>query len=343
MDVPSAQNQKPNSGLFGVMPNAPTTSPLPQNANLQATPSSMPPNSSVAPPSPVVNSSVGATPVGQTTTNQTPSQLPPQPVQQPSEVSQPTVEPSTPSATITSSSPKKSSKFGIFIGIFIFLALGIWGGVAYLYTQNQKLKEGLNPSSTNTVSEPLATPTPEFTPDQIQILNGSIVRKRPSGEVETLVNKESYATTGITGFARVAVSPDNKKMCFESWAPAPKPALYFTNIDGSEVTEVGSKKKNCVWLTDSQKMVYIDDTSAKLSSDIYSYDTINKLETNLTESSVATGVTRRFEVVSLSADGSKIICTYSDVGASESSGNCEIDLTTSVVETMESATESTPS
>jgi len=334
--MPSAQNQKPDSGLFGVMPNTSTVPPLSQNTNSQNIPT-IPPNSSTAPPSPVVNSPVDAIPVGQASTKQPPNQLSPQPSQQPTNTPQPAIAPSTPSATITSSSPQKSSKFGIFIGVFLFLALGIWGGVAYLYTQNQKLKEGLNPSLTNTISEPLVTPTPEFTPNQIQILNGSVVRKHPTGEIETLVNKENHKTTGITGFARVAVSPDNKKMCFESWSPAPKPALYYTNIDGSEVTEVGFKKKNCVWLTNSHKLIYIDDTSAKENADIFSYELTSGLETNLTQESVASEVTRRFEIVSLSADGSKIICTYSDVGTSESLGNCEIDLTTGVVEIIESA------
>lgn len=330
MNPQSAQNQKANSGLFGVMPNSAVTTPPPQNANPNAVPSSAPP-------------------IGQVSANPLPnlqSATSPPPIPQAPTVPQPVSEPPVPSVTITSSSSKKVSKFGIFIGIFIFLALGIWGGVAYLYMDNQKLKDDIQ-AHTEAPSLPIATPTPEFTPNQIQILNGSVVRKRPSGEVETLVKKDDYKTTGITGFAKVVVSPDNKKMCVVSLPPAPKPALYYANINGSDVVEVGSNMKNCVWLTGSQKIIYIDDTSAKLSSSIYSYDIVNKLETNLTESSVTAGVVRRFEVVSLSADGSKIICTYSDVGASEKSGSCEIDLSTGVVEiiepVVEPASESTPS
>jgi hypothetical protein len=316
MDIPPTQNQKQNSGLFGVMPNSSVTPPPPQITNPVTTPSSTPP-------------------IGQASASSSP------PDRQPPVTSQSASEASAPTAIVTSSSPKKSSKFGIFIGVFVFLALCVWGGVAYLYLQNRELKSDIQEQqSGETASLPIPTPTPEFTPEQIQILNGSVVRKRPSGETETLVNKEDYRTTGITGFAKVVVSPDNKKVCFESWPPAPKPALYYANIDGSEVVEIGFKKKNCVWLTDSEKIIYIDDTSAKTSADIYSYDTVNKLETNLTESSVATGVTRRFEVVSLSADGSKIICTYTDVGIKEESGSCEINLETGEVEIIESASSS---
>ena len=97
-------------------------------------------------------------------------------------------------------------------------------------TQNQKIKKGETSENINSNLTPTSTPTPSFSPDQVKIKNGSVVREIPGGETTILVDKENYDSTGITGFAKVVVSPDETKICFESWPPAPEHALYSIGL-----------------------------------------------------------------------------------------------------------------
>jgi hypothetical protein len=223
--------------------------------------------------------------------------------------------------------------FKIFMILGIFIIVGVWAGVGYLYYQNQNLK-GPSQDSPESETTQILTPTPEFTPDQIKIKSGSVVREKPQGETSVLVNKENYESTGITGFLKVAVSPNNSKMCFESWAPAPEPALYLADIDGQNVTEASPNRQNCLWSADSMRIFYINTASKTAPVNIFKYDLVTSLETNLTADSVPAGVVRRYELVGLSADGTKVICKYEDAGGAATTDNlteCEIVLETGEV------------
>ncbi|MBN1969283.1 MAG: hypothetical protein JW870_07940 [Candidatus Delongbacteria bacterium] len=235
----------------------------------------------------------------------------------------------------SSSNGGKGFKIFVIIGIVIILA--IWGGVVYLYLQNKSAKESTSQQPQEQEEVVKATPTPEFTPDQIKIQNGSVVRKKTDGEVSMLIDKKDYPSTGITGFLKVNVSPNNSKLCFESWSPAPEPALYLSDVDGQNVTEVSPNRQNCLWSNDSQEIYYINTSSKTTPVNIFSYDLQTELETDLTSSSVPSGVVRRFEIVGLSADGTKIICKYENLGgaaAAEEMSECEVDLETGSVNSI---------
>ena len=237
-----------------------------------------------------------------------------------------------PSSHFTPPSLKTGLGFRIFVILSLIIVAAIYGGVVYLYSQNQKIKKGETSENINSNLTPTSTPTPSFSPDQVKIKNGSVVREIP-GETTILVDKENYDSTGITGFAKVVVSPDETKICFESWPPAPEPALYIADIDGSEVSEVSPNRQNCVWVPDSQKIMYVNSSSKTTPANIYLFSPTDEVETNLTKDSVSEGTVRRYEIVGFSADGGKIICTYEDVGGTDEGmgGECEIDLSTLAV------------
>ncbi len=254
------------------------------------------------------------------------SQNPIQPTQSVEETSPPASPNLTPSqspGTVTISE-NKGRGFSVFVFFGVLLILAVWGIVGYLYFQNQKMKTPSEPTNT-TASLPTSTPTPSFAKDQAKIKNGSVVREIPGSDTQTLINKEDFNSTGITGFARVVVSPDDSKLCFESWPPAPEPALYYANLNGSGVVEVSPNRQNCLWSSDSKKLFYLNSSSASSGTNIYTYTLELSEEEELTSSSVETGVIRRFELVGLSADETKVICSYEDV-ATEAVGECEIDI-----------------
>jgi hypothetical protein len=218
--------------------------------------------------------------------------------------------------------------FKVFLIIGIILIIAIWAGVAYIYIQNKNLKDGQSGEQTQAPVFQV-TPTPSFTPDQIKIRGGNVIREELSGEIVVLVNKDEYPSTGITGFLKVAVSPDEQMMCFESWSPAPEPGLYISAIDGGSVVEVSPNRQTCLWAPDSKSIYYINTASTTAPVNIFSYDIEQELETDLTSSFVPAGVVRRYEIIGLSADGSEIICRYENIGGaatSETSSECRIDL-----------------
>jgi hypothetical protein len=223
--------------------------------------------------------------------------------------------------------PKGGVGFKIFVIVALIIIAGIYSVVAYLYINNQSLKN--KDSGTPEPQVPTESSEPEFSPDQVMIKNGSVVKEVPGRETQTLVAKENYEGTGITGFFRVSVSPDEKNMCFESWAPAPEPALYISSIDGSNVIEVNPNRQNCLWRPDSQGIFYINTSSASTASNIYFFDLASEVEKNLTSESVTPGAVRRFQVVGLNSDSTSLICTYSDVSTElETPKDCEINLST---------------
>ena len=118
-------------------------------------------------------------------------------------------------------------------------------------------------------------------------------------------------------------------MCFESWSPAPEPALYLSEIDGKNITEVSPNRQNCLWSKDGSKIYYTNISTKTAPVNIFRYDILQDIETDLTGDTVPSGVVRRFEIVGLSADGTKLICKYENIGgaaSTETMSECEIDL-----------------
>ena len=269
-------------------------------------------------------------PIVQPTQTPTPTPTPPP------AVVKPPIIPTSPLINPNASLSGRSRGFRNFVILAIVILVIIYGVVAYLYLQNRNLKQ--NGKAEDQVSQAQVTPTPEFSPDQIKIQNGTVVREKPGADPQILINKDDYESTGITGFAKVTVAPDNKNICFESWPPAPEPALYVSKLDGSEVAEVSPNRQGCIWASDGSKIYYINTAASSSPVNIYSYVLSSKSEENLTIDTVAEGVVRRFGIVGLSADSSKLICKYEDVAptpkptfTAEPGNQCEIDLQTNEI------------
>lgn len=238
--------------------------------------------------------------------------------------------PSTPPPTSTvitgnSGSGGKSRGFTFFIMISVLLLLGIWGYVGYLYYQNQGLG-GSDTAAPENVQTP--SPTPTIDPSEIQITNGDVSRVTPFGETQTLVKKDQYPGTGITGFVRVVVSPDISKLCFESIPPATTPALYVSNIDGSSVVEVAKDRNSCTWINETT-IAYVNAAVGSPKVDIYRYDLNAKTEVNVTEATNTATEIRRYTIDELS--GNILNCKYDVVNASGrmlSSSSCTVNTST---------------
>ncbi len=223
--------------------------------------------------------------------------------------------------------------FKIFIILGLVLITIIWGSVFYMYFQNKKLKtKSINNNSNFTYPE--VSPTPKFTPSWIKIKNGNVVMEKPDGQTTILIDKSNYPSTGITGFLKVIVSPDEKNICFESWSPSPEPALYLADIDGQNVKKVSTNRQNCLWSNDSKYIYYINTAAKTTPINIFEYDIENSKENDLTSNFVPSGQLRRYEIVGFSADKSKLICKYENILGAATTDNiyeCEIDLQTKEV------------
>src|SRR3989304_5022143 len=134
-------------------------------------------------------------------------------------------------------------------------------------------------------------------------LPGGVNSQNTSNTVPDSKQTPFLESSGITGFARVVVSPDNQKICFESWPPAPEPAMYIANIDGSEIVEVNPNRQSCLWKSDTKGVFYINTTSTTSPVNIFYFDLASQEETNVTAESVTEGTVRRYKIVGLSGDG----------------------------------------
>lgn len=229
---------------------------------------------------------------------------------------------------------EKSSKFPILMVFLVFLAIAVYGFVAYLYFSNQKLKEGSQKTSDkSTLTQPIPTQTVETF--QYLIENGNIKKISSAGKEKIIISKDDYSSTGLIGFTNVIPSDKGDYICFWSLPPALKPALYYSDNEGSAVKLIKEKVKNCVWGSKEDKLAYINDVGEGLPVDIFLYDLENELEKNLTNQATASGVFRRYEATSFSSDDAKVLCSYEEINKSQPSletlGNCEIDTTTSKV------------
>src|SRR3989344_5027363 len=217
--------------------------------------------------------------------------------------------------------------FKLFMSLAIIIIVVIWGIVFYMYFNNQKNKSDDQNSAVvdnqnSELPEEIPTEIEKPNSDQIKIVNGNVVWENSSGQL-VLVSKNDYPQTGITGFARAVLSPDQNNICFESWPPAPEPALYIYNLDSSETKEVSPNRKNCVWTFESNKIIYKNSASSTQSIDIFSFDLATSQESNLTNTS-SLEVARRYEIVGLSSDGSKVVCNFEEAGSETGQQDCEL-------------------
>ncbi len=222
--------------------------------------------------------------------------------------------------------PNKKSKFGLFVTIGIVLITLIYGVVFYIYIQNKKIKTGNSALNNSLKNNATITPSPTFIVENVKVIDGNISYQEGNSGTKVLVNKNDYPGSGITGFLKLSISPDKANICFESWSPAPKPALYLSKIDGSNVVEVSSNRKNCIWSPDSKNILYINTISGNSASDIYIYNLEKKEEKNLTFTSSDSNGKKRFDIVGLSADGNRLICTFEYLDVKKDGGQCEINL-----------------
>lgn len=269
---------------------------------------------------------------------ETPTATPPTP-QSTTFNPQPEPQPETAQA-LTTGGGGSNSKFGFFVILGIIVAVLVWGGVTYLYLDTQSLKKAKSEKTAEVPQEPTPIPTPSFSPDQIQIKNGSVVQAIPNAETTTLVDKADYKTTGITGFAKVLVSPDNSFICFEAWPPAPAPALYVATIKGESVVKVGENYKSCIWNPDSKSILYINSAPLDKPTNIFSYELSSGIVKNVTEKTQTEGE-RAYSIVGLSADATKLICRYVDLESVTNPKNevtCQIDLKTFAVTNVDAQT-----
>jgi len=230
------------------------------------------------------------------------------------------------SESITTKSRPKLGGFKLFMVAAVFLIIAIWGVVFYMYYKNNKSDsaQGTNTVPENVTVEPTANEVEKPTADQIKILNGSVVWSGKNGDV-IIVSKNDYPQTGITGFYKAVLSPDQDKICFESWPPSPEPAVYLYDLKTFDVKEINPNRKNCLWKTDSKAVIYLNSTAETQSADIFSYDIASSSETNLTNAQNLDTV-RRYEIVGLSSDGSRVVCKFEDVGTDQGKQDCEINL-----------------
>jgi hypothetical protein len=260
-------------------------------------------------------------------TNSPPIQTPPPMPTPPQPVLNTPIAPPPPNEPVITGTPpvKKSRGFSLFIILSVFVLLGIWGFVGYLYYQNKIMD---TPEETAEITETPA-PSEQFSPQEIQISNGSIARVTTFGETQILVKKEDYPGTGITGFARVVVAPDNSKFCFESISPALTPAVYIANVDGTGVFEVARDRHTCTWAPDSKSVFYVNAPLAEKAVNIFEYPLDTKIEKNITESTNTPDAIRQYAITGILGD--KLACTYDVVdstGKKLSASNCSIILET---------------
>jgi hypothetical protein len=290
-----------------------------------------PPDSTPTPPSPLEVTQASAS---------EPEPLTPEKATAPDNSSlQPLPEsPGAPPPTPKVVTPKtKSSKFPIVIAFLVVVAIAVYGFVAYLYFDNQKLKEDAESQGlSDTLSTPqIPTPIPTSVPDNFEIDNGDITRVTSTGSKTVIVAKDDYEDTGLIGFTNVNSSPDNENICFWSLPPALDPALYYSNSNGGEVVNIANRSVGCTWSNFGDMIAYINDAPTGTAVDISVYDLLTQDSTNLTQASTESAVYRRYEIESWSEDDEMINCNYEEIDTTDTSaevvGNCQIDVVEKVV------------
>jgi hypothetical protein len=150
--------------------------PADQNNPIQQNPSEIPQNQPLNQPQTTPTTPPPSAP------NVTPPQVPTGSIQTPPENSM------SPQSIVGPHENGSGKGFKIFVIIGVLIILAVWGGVVYLYFQNKSLKDEVQEPQKETETTQV-TPTPEFTPDQVKIKSGNVIREKPSGEITILVNK----------------------------------------------------------------------------------------------------------------------------------------------------------
>jgi len=224
---------------------------------------------------------------------------------------------------------KKKGFIDYFIYFVSAVAFLVWVAVIALYFQNKESKE-----TVEKVAE-VASPTVTLIPEKkynITTKNGNVININENGDEEVVVNKGDYESTGISGFIKVSVSPNKKKLCFESWPPSPQPAIYISDIEGAEVSKINANMRNCYWSGDSSKLVYNDVKSEKEATNLFIYDIDSASETLLTVHTATESARPKLHTaVGWSADDKKVLCQYSYQKTPQEVRECEVELETKFV------------
>jgi hypothetical protein len=241
-----------------------------------------------------------------------------------------------PSNIVTIEGRKSGGFLNKLFPLLVLIMLGVWAWVGYIFFQNRQLGSGSKTSGENASPSVASTsPTPEqilYDPETIRISQGNIVIDSADGGSKTLINKSDYKNSGIIGFTKVSVSSDMKLICFESIPPATTPELYIADVEGKNVKKIGNNLRNCTWALDSKTLFYVQYLNGSDRTDIYKYDTASGKSSNLTEFS-QTDTERTYNLLGLSADGSSLVCTYTESGK-EVVNNCEINTETDVLDDL---------
>ncbi len=172
-----------------------------------------------------------------------------------------------------------------------------------------------------------------FNPE-ITISDGNVVKQYSSGKEITLVDKDDYED--IIRFSAVSQSSDDDKMCFLGHTVAPI-WMYWSHIDGSDVTEVGVAE-NCVWSNDSSMISYTNHTTEVSPHNVYIYDLKDDDDTNMTESVSSLDLMRIYTAPEWADDDSYLTSEYieydmeNDMASTE--GTTKIDVDTGKLEEL---------
>ena len=220
---------------------------------------------------------------------------------------------------------KKKGFIDYFIYFVSIVAFLVWVAVIALYFLNKNKKEAITNVDTSEVT-PVVTLVPEKKYN-ITTKNGNVININEKGEEEIVVKKEDYEFTGISGFIKVSVAPNKKKLCFESWPPSPQPALYVSDIEGTGVLKVNTNRRNCYWSGDSLKLVYNDVKSEKEATNLYVYDVEAASETLLTvHTATESAKPKLHTALGWSSDNKKVLCQYSYQKTPKDVRECEVDV-----------------
>lgn len=226
---------------------------------------------------------------------------------------------------------KKRSIIDYFIVIVSVVAFLIWIAVGALYLRNRQEKTPVKPETSQENLSPTSSPIPEKK-YKISTSNGNVININEEGKEEILVNKEDHKMTGISGFIKVSVSPDQKRLCMESWPPSPEPSLFISDIDGQNVLKVNPNRKSCIWSRDSRLIAYNDLKAQNLGTDLYIFDPETSAETLLTVHTATESTNLKLHTATgWSPDNKKLLCEYSLVKSPKVISECEVDLDTKFV------------
>jgi hypothetical protein len=177
-----------------------------------------------------------------------------------------------------------------------------------------------------------------ITDETVVIVEGDVVLLQVEGKdritYTPLVEHSDYPD--ITGFWDLSISPNKKGICFHGSPIAPVVQMYYSDIDGSNVTEIGYGK-GCKWSPDSSKIAFIDHVTDVSPVSVYVFEVNSKAVKTIwsREDSDSAGAEALYLDVPNWVDNHTLVCDFillEDVGDSlspdDSSGRVIFNLLT---------------